>query len=94
MADIEVLHMGMDLNQNFDYEVGDDLILGLSNDFSPMVGSISTPIIPTPFESFATLSNLDLDVIDVAWELFKFQLIHNQIFGSLTISSFYLNIFL
>jgi hypothetical protein len=80
MTNIEVLHMGMDLNQNFDYEVGDDLILGLPNDLGPMVGSISMPTTPTPFESFATLSNLDLDAIDVAWELLKVQLIHNQFF--------------
>ncbi len=80
MTDIEVLHMGMDLNQNFDYKVRDDLVLGLRNDLGPMVGSISTLTTRTPFESFATLSNLDLDVIDVAWELLKVQLIHNQKF--------------
>jgi hypothetical protein len=78
MTYIEVFHMNMDLNQNFDYEVGDDLILGLPDDLGLMIGSISTPIAPTPFESFATLNNLDMDVIDVAWELFKVQLIHNQ----------------
>jgi hypothetical protein len=77
MVDIEVLHMGMDLNQNFDYEVGDDLVLGLHDDLGPVVGLISMPIAPTPSESFATLSNLDLYAIDVAWELFKIQLIHN-----------------
>jgi hypothetical protein len=75
MPDIEVFHMGMDFNQNFDYEGGDHLALGLPNDSSPMVGSISMPITPTPFESFAMSSNLDLDAIDVAWELFKTQLI-------------------
>jgi hypothetical protein len=78
MVNIEVLHMGMDLNQNFDYEVRDDLVLGLLDDLGPMVGSISTPTTPTPSESFATLSNLDLDAIDVAWELLKVQLINNQ----------------
>jgi hypothetical protein len=54
MADIEVLHMGMDLNQNFDYKVRDDFVLGLWDDLGPMVGSISTPTTPIPFESFAT----------------------------------------
>ncbi len=43
--------MGMDVNQNFDYEVGDDLALGLLNDLDPMVGSISTPITPAPFKA-------------------------------------------
>jgi hypothetical protein len=62
MADIEVLHMGMDLNQNFDYEGGDDLALGLSNDSSLLASSISMPITLAPSKSFATLSNLDLDV--------------------------------
>lgn len=80
MVDIKVLHMGMDFNQNFDSEVGDDLILGLLDDLGPMVGSILTPTTPTPFESFATLSNLDLYAIDFAWELFKVPLIHKQIF--------------
>jgi len=32
MANIKVFHMGMDVNQNFDYEVGDDLALELPND--------------------------------------------------------------
>jgi len=32
MANIKVFHMVMDVNQNFDYEVGDDLALGLPND--------------------------------------------------------------
>jgi hypothetical protein len=44
MTDIKVLHMGMDVNQNFDYKVRDDLALGLPNDLGPMVGSISMPI--------------------------------------------------
>ncbi len=78
MVDIEVLYMGMDLNQNFDYDVGDDLVLGLPDELGPMVGLISMPTVPTPSKSFATLSNLDLDAIDVARELFKVQLIHNQ----------------
>jgi hypothetical protein len=80
MAYIEIFHMNMDLNQNFDYEVGNDLILRLPDDLGPMIGSIPTPTASTPFKSFATLSNLDLDVIDVAWELLKVQLIHNQKF--------------
>ncbi len=62
MANIEALHMGMDVNQNFDYEVGDDLTLGLLNNLDPLVGSISTSITLAPFKSFITLSNLDLDV--------------------------------
>jgi hypothetical protein len=73
MVDIEVLHMGMDVNQNFDYEVGDDLALGLLNDLGPTVGSISMPITPIPSKSFITPSNL-------IWELFKAHLIQNQKF--------------
>lgn len=46
--------MGMNVNQNFDYEVGDDLALGLPNDLGPMVGSISMPITPAPSKSFIT----------------------------------------
>jgi hypothetical protein len=79
MANIEALHMGMDVNQNFDYEVGDDLALGLLNNLDPMVGSISTPITPAPLKSFITPSNLDLNVA-VIWELFKAHLIQNQKF--------------
>ncbi len=71
--------MGMDVNQNFDYEVGDDLALGLLNNLDPMVGSISTPITPAPLKSFITPSNLDLNVA-VIWELFKAHLIQNQKF--------------
>jgi hypothetical protein len=78
MVDIEELHMGMILNQNFDYEGGDDLALGLPNDLSLMVNSISTPTAPTPSKSFATPSNLDLDATNATWELLKVQLIHNQ----------------
>ncbi len=52
--------MGMDVNQNFDYEVGDDLALGLPNDLGPMAGSISTSITPTPSKSFITPNNLNL----------------------------------
>ncbi len=80
MADIEVLHMGMDLNQNFDYEGGDDLVLGLPNDSSLLTSSISMPTAPTPSESFTTPSNLDLDAANVTWELLKAQLIQNQKF--------------
>jgi hypothetical protein len=36
MVDIEVLHMSMILNQNFDYEGGDDLALGLPSDLDLM----------------------------------------------------------
>ncbi len=72
--------MDMDLNQNFDYEGGDDLALGLPNDSSQVPGSISTLTTPAPFESFATPSNLDLDAIDATWELLKVQLIQNQKF--------------
>jgi hypothetical protein len=78
MVDIEVLHMGMIFNQNFDYEGGDDLALGLPNDLSLMANSISTPTTPTPSKSFATPSNLDLDATNATWELLKVQLIHNQ----------------
>jgi len=53
------------------------LALGLLNDLSVMVNSISMPTAPTPFESFATPSYLDLDATNVMWELFKVQLIHN-----------------
>jgi hypothetical protein len=67
----------MDLNQNFDYEGGDHLELGLFNDSSPVVGSISMPITLVLSESFVMSSNLDLYTIDVAWELLKVQLIHN-----------------
>jgi hypothetical protein len=77
MANIKVLHMGMDVNQNFDYEVGDDLALGLFNDLGPMVGSISMPITPAPSKSFITPSNLNLDVVVIS-ELFKVHLIQNQ----------------
>ncbi len=76
-GNIEVLHISMDLNQNFDYEGGDHLALGLLNDSSPVVGSISMPIALVLSESFVMPSNLDLDTIDVAWELLKVQLIHN-----------------
>ncbi len=69
--------MGMDVNQNFDYEVGDDLALGLPNDLGPMVGSISMPITPAPSKSFITPRNLNLDVI-IILELFKVHLIQNQ----------------
>lgn len=77
MVDIEVLWMGMILNQNFDYDSGDDLALGLLNDLGLMVNSISTPIAPTPFESFTTPSNLDLDATNATWEFLKVQLISN-----------------
>ncbi len=76
-GNIEVLHISMDLNQNFDYEGGDHLELGLFNDSSPVVGSISMPITLVLSESFVMSSNLDLYTIDVAWELLKVQLIHN-----------------
>jgi len=69
--------MGMDVNQNFDYEVGDDLALGLPNDLGPMVGSISMPITPAPSKSFITPSNLNLDVVVIS-KLFKVHLIQNQ----------------
>ncbi len=82
--------MGMDVNQNFDYEVGDDLTLGLLNNLDPLVGSISTPITSTPFKNFITPSFLDLDAT-VIWELFK---AHLRNFRSLTTSSLYFNIFL
>ncbi len=72
--------MGMDLNQNFDYEGGDDLTLGLLNDSSLLINSISMLTTPAPFESFATPSNLDLDAANVTWQLFKAQLIQNQKF--------------
>jgi hypothetical protein len=71
MAHIEVLHMGMDLNQDFDYEGGNDFILGLLDDQGPMARSISMPTALAPSKSFATPSNLDLDARDVAWELLK-----------------------
>lgn len=61
----------MDLNQDFDYEGGNDFVLGLLNDLGPMASSISMPTAPTPSKSFATPSNLDLDAKDVAWELLK-----------------------
>jgi len=77
MTNIKVFHMGMDVNQNFDYEVGDDLALGLPNYSGPMVGSISMPITPTPSKSFITPSNLNLDVVVIS-ELFKVNLIQNQ----------------
>ncbi len=67
--------MGMDLNQNFDYEGGDDLTLGLPNDSSLLINSISMLTTPTPYESFATPNNLDLDVTNATWELLKVQLI-------------------
>jgi hypothetical protein len=80
MVDIEVLHMGMNLNQNLDYEGGDDLALGLPNDSSLVASSISMPTAPAPSESFATLSNLDVDATEVEWELLKAQLIQNHKF--------------
>jgi hypothetical protein len=67
----------MDLNQDFDYEGGDHLALGLPNDSSLVVGSISMPIAPDPSKSYVMPSNLDLDATNVAWELLKVQLIHN-----------------
>ncbi len=70
-----LLHL--ETNQNFDYEGGDDLALGLLNDLGLIVNSISMPTTPTPFESFATPSNLDLAVTNATWELLKVQLIHN-----------------
>jgi hypothetical protein len=60
MADIEVLHMGMDLNQDFDYEGGNDFVLGLFNDLGLVANSISTPTTPTPSKSFATPKQLGL----------------------------------
>jgi hypothetical protein len=57
--------MGMDLNQNFDYEGENDLALGLSNDLSLLASSISMPIALALFKSFATLSNLDIDATNV-----------------------------
>jgi hypothetical protein len=54
--------MGMDLNQKFYYEDGDDLALGLLDDSSLLASSISMPIALAPFKSFATPSNLDIDV--------------------------------
>jgi hypothetical protein len=71
MVNIEILHMGMDLHHNFDYEGVDDLTLGLSNDSSPMASLISTTIAPTPSKTFATPSNLELNVANVAWEILK-----------------------
>jgi hypothetical protein len=71
MAHIEVLHMAMDLNQNFDYEGGNDFVLGLLNDLGPMARSISMPTAPDPSKRFTTLSNLDLDARGVAWKLLK-----------------------
>ncbi len=69
--------LGMNVNQNFDYEVGDDLALGLPNDLGPMVGSISMPITLAPSKSFITPSNLNLDVVVIS-KLFKIHLIQNQ----------------
>ncbi len=69
--------MGMDLNQNFDYEGGDDLTLGLPNDSRLLASSISMPTTAAPFESFATPSNLDLDATNATCELLKVQLIQN-----------------
>jgi hypothetical protein len=47
----------------------------LLNDSSPMASSILMPIAPAPSKSFATLSNLDLDATNVAWELLRARLI-------------------
>jgi hypothetical protein len=72
MAHIKVLHMGcMDLNQNFDYEGGNDFVLVSLNDLGPMARSISMPTALASFKRFATPSNLDLDLRDVAWEFLK-----------------------
>ncbi len=57
--------MSMDLNQNFDYEGGDDLALGLPNDSSLLASLISMLITLAPSKTFATLSNLDLDAANV-----------------------------
>jgi hypothetical protein len=51
--------MGVDFNQDFDYEGEDDLALGSPNESRPMACSISTLNVPTPFESIATTINLD-----------------------------------
>jgi hypothetical protein len=55
--------------------VGIIMALGLLNDSSPMASSILMPIAPAPSKSFATLSNLDLDATNVAWELLRARLI-------------------
>lgn len=59
MIDLEIFNMGVDLNQDFDYERDDDLALGSPNESRLVAFSISTPNGPTPFESVATTSNLD-----------------------------------
>ncbi len=49
--------------QDYDYDVIDDLKMGLVEDSRPMVGSISTPCSPYTFESIATPSNLDMGIL-------------------------------
>ncbi len=51
--------MGVDLNQDFDYEGEDDLVLGSLDEPRLVACSISTPNVPTPFKSIATTINLD-----------------------------------
>jgi len=57
--------------------IGDDLALGLPNDLSLLINSISMLTTSAPSESFATPSNLDLDATNVTWELLTVQLIQN-----------------
>jgi hypothetical protein len=47
--------------QDYDYDVIDDLKMGLVEDSRPMVSSISTPCSPCTFENITTPSNLDME---------------------------------
>ncbi len=71
MVDIEVLNVNVDLMvHGFDDDGANEMALGLDEVLGLVVGSISTPSTPTPFESIVTPSTSNLEA-KVAWELLK-----------------------
>ncbi len=69
MIDIEVLNVNVDLMAvSFDDDGANEMALGLDEVLGLVVGSISTPNAPTPFESITTPSTSNPKV-KVTWEL-------------------------
>ncbi len=66
-VNVDLMVVGFDDNGANEMALGSNEVSGL------VVGSISTPSAPTPFESIATPSTSNLEV-EAAWELLKAQL--------------------